>query len=175
MKVIDELLPGCFLLQAERYKDQRGYFVKTYHEGLYSALRVNFKIREEFVSISRKNVLRDVYFQLPPHAHEKLVYCTRGRIHCVLSDLRGGEAYGRVATADESDGLIFLSKGIADDFVTLKNELQMLYKTSTVHVRDFDCGIHWDSFGFNWRVCYPIISARDTQHHAFDDFASSPF
>ena len=177
MKLIKELLPGCFLLQPNRFEDQRGCFVKTYHVGLCTELGANLDIREEFYSISHKNVVRGMHFQLSPHAHEKLVYCTRGAVLDVLLDLRHGDYYGRVASAQlscENGHLIYIPKGIAHGFVALMDESLMLYKTSTVHTPESDCGIRWDSFGFDWGVDQPIISVRDTQHATFENFAS-PF
>ncbi|MHB1200384.1 MAG: dTDP-4-dehydrorhamnose 3,5-epimerase family protein [Polaromonas sp.] len=177
MELITELLPGCFLLQTKRLEDQRGCFVKTYHEGLYAALGVHLEIREEFYSISHKNVVRGMHFQLPPHDHDKLVYCIRGAARDVLLDLRQGTDYGRVASAEltgENGLLIFIPKGVAHGFVALTDETLMLYKTSAVHTPESDCGIRWNSFGFDWGVDQPIISARDQQHVAFNNFVS-PF
>lgn len=177
MEILKEPLPGCFLLQPKRFEDQRGYFVKTYHEELCKALGVNLDIREEFYSISRKNVIRGMHFQLPPYAHDKLVYCTRGVVRDVLLDLRKGSGYAKVASVDisgENGQLVFIPKGIAHGFVALTDEALMLYKTSTVHAPQADCGIRWDSFGFDWGVDEPIMSARDQQHSACVDF-NSPF
>lgn len=177
MKLIRELLPGCFLLQPKKFEDQRGSFVKTYHEDLCEVLGVKLEIREEFFSISHKNVLRGMHFQLPPHDHDKLVYCTRGVVLDVLLDLRKGENYGGVATAELSEDnscLVFIPKGIAHGFVALTDQTLMMYKTSTVHVPEFDGGVRWDSFKFDWGVNQPILSARDQQHTTFGDFIS-PF
>ena len=177
MKLIEELLPGCFLLQPNRVEDQRGCFVKTFHEGMFAALGLNLEIREEFFSISHKNVLRGMHFQLPPHAHDKLVYCTRGAVRDVLLDLREGEGYGRAAYAElsgENGQLVFIPKGIAHGFIALTDETLMLYKTNTVHTPESDFGIRWDSFGFDGWMVEPIISARDQQHMVFADF-ESPF
>jgi dTDP-4-dehydrorhamnose 3,5-epimerase len=177
MEIKKELLPGCFLLQPKRLEDQRGRFMKTYHQGLCSALGVNLDIREEFFSVSHKNVIRGMHFQLPPHEHDKLVYCTRGAVMDVLLDLRKGSSYGRVASAElssENAHIMFIPKGIAHGFAALTDETLMLYKTSTVHAPEADCGIRWDSFGFDWGMAEPIISARDQQHSVFVDFVS-PF
>jgi dTDP-4-dehydrorhamnose 3,5-epimerase/CDP-3, 6-dideoxy-D-glycero-D-glycero-4-hexulose-5-epimerase len=165
------------LLQPKRFEDQRGFFVKTYHEDLCKVLGVNLNIREEFYSISRKNVIRGMHFQLPPHEHDKLVYCARGAVLDVLLDLRKGPNYGLVASAElsgENSHLIFIPKGIAHGFVALTDEALMLYKTSTIHAPEFDGGIFWNSFGFDWGIAGPIISTRDQQHDLFADF-ESPF
>ncbi|MCW2312611.1 dTDP-4-dehydrorhamnose 3,5-epimerase family protein [Rhodoferax antarcticus] len=177
MEILKELLPGCFLLQPNRFVDSRGSFVKTYHEGLCEALGVNLEIREEFYSVSRKNVIRGMHFQLPPNEHDKLVYCTRGAVTDVQLDLRKGPGYGKVAFAElsgENAHLVFIPKGIAHGFAALTDEALMLYKTSTVHAPESDCGIRWDSFGFDWGIAKPIISARDQQHSVLVDFIS-PF
>lgn len=177
MKLIKELLPGCFLIQPDRFEDQRGYFVKTYHEGLCAKLGVNLDIREEYYSVSHKNVVRGMHFQRPPHAHEKLVYCIRGGVLDVLLDLRTGVGYGRVASArlsGENCHLIYIPKGIAHGFMALSDQSVMLYKTSTVHAPEFDCGIRWDSFQFDWGVDQPCMSDRDRQHPSLESFVT-PF
>lgn len=177
MELLKELLPSCFLLQPNRVADQRGYFVKTYHEESCKALGISLEIREEFYSVSHKGVIRGMHFQFPPHEHDKLVYCTRGAVRDVLLDLRKGEGYGRVASAQlsgENGHLIFIPKGIAHGFVALTDQALMLYKTSTVHAPESDCGVRWDSFGFDWDLDQPIMSVRDQQHATFSDFVS-PF
>lgn len=177
MDVIDELLPGCFLLKPKKFIDQRGCFVKTFHKGQFNEYGFDMEIREEFFSISHKNVLRGMHFQLPPHDHEKLVYCPRGAVLDVLLDLRLGSTYGQVASSKlsaENGHLIYIPKGFAHGFIALEDQTLMLYKTSTVHMPEFDFGILWDSFGFNWGVDQPIISLRDAQHIAFAKF-DSPF
>lgn len=177
MKVLKELLPGCFLLEPTKFDDQRGCFVKTYNKVLCTELGINFEVQEEFYSISHKGVIRGMHFQLPPHEHDKLVYCTQGTVNDVLLDLRKGEGYGRVASTQlsgENGFLIFIPKGIAHGFVALADQSLMVYKTSTMHVPESDCGIHWDSFGFVWDVSQPVLSVRDEQHLAFSNF-DSPF
>jgi dTDP-4-dehydrorhamnose 3,5-epimerase len=177
MEILKELLPGCFLMQPTRFEDHRGCFVKTYHVELCRTLGVNLDIQEEFYSVSHKSVLRGMHFQLPPHEHDKLVYCTSGVVRDVLLDLRKGPGYGKVASAaltGENGHLIFIPKGIAHGFAALTDEALMLYKTSTMHAPQADCGIRWDSFGFDWGVAEPIIAPRDQKHSMFADF-KSPF
>jgi dTDP-4-dehydrorhamnose 3,5-epimerase/CDP-3, 6-dideoxy-D-glycero-D-glycero-4-hexulose-5-epimerase len=177
MKLIGELLPGCFLLQPMKFEDQRGFFVKTYHEERFLNLGFKLDICEEFYSVSKKNVVRGMHFQLPPHAHDKLVYCTRGAVKDVLLDLRPGEGYGNVVTTElsgDNGHILFIPKGIAHGFLAKTDDTLMIYKTSVAHVPESDYGIFWDSFEFNWGVDNPIVSSRDLQHITFNDFVS-PF
>jgi dTDP-4-dehydrorhamnose 3,5-epimerase len=177
MEILKELLPGCFLLQPKRFQDHRGSFVKTYHQGLHRELGIDFEIREEFYSVSAKGVVRGMHFQLPPHHHEKLVYLTRGAVRDVLLDLRKGPAYGRSASAELSwanQQAIYIPKGVAHGFAALEDESLMVYKTSSVYAPESDFGVRWDSFGFDWGVDHPVLSARDQHQVLLENFVS-PF
>lgn len=178
MDVVQELLPGCLLLQPQVMEDLRGCFVKTYHASQCAALGVAIELREEFYSISHCGVLRGMHFQLPPHAHDKLVLCLSGRVRDVLLDLRRGPGYGRIASVELSGtnrSLIFIPKGVAHGFVACEDNSLMLYKTSAEYAPASDCGIRWNSFGFDWGlVRAPCLSERDQRHGALQDF-DSPF
>lgn len=177
MKVLQEILPGCFLLEPTCFRDSRGKFVKTYHEGLYKTLGIHLEIREEFYSVSQKGVVRGMHFQSPPYEHDKLVYCIGGAVRDVLLDLRKGSGYGGIASvilSADNINLIYIPKGIAHGFVALTEGALMLYKTNSVHEPEGDKGILWNSFGFDWAVTNPIVSERDQKHKSFVDF-KSPF
>ena len=177
MQFAHELLPGATLVSLKRFEDARGSFVKTYARSVFEAAGVDFDFREEFYSFSHKDVVRGMHFQLPPHDHAKLVYCPAGVVLDVLVDLRRGAGFGRVASvvlsADEP-AILVIPSGIAHGFKALRDESLMVYKTSTEHAPSHDAGIRWDSFGFDWDVAAPIVSARDAGHPALADFAS-PF
>lgn len=178
MKSLAQPFPGTHLLQPKVFVDQRGDFVKTFHVGLYAELGIAFTPAEEFYSTSRKNVLRGMHFQLPPHDHSKLVFCLRGRVLDVLLDLRrSSPTYGRFASAElssENHHQFFIPSGIAHGFVALEEHSVMVYKTSTVHAPTHDAGVRWDSFGFDWGTDSPIISDRDQRFPALKDLIS-PF
>ena len=177
MRVELEILPGCYLIKCETFEDLRGTFVKTYHENLYRELGISFTAREEYYSVSKKDVIRGMHFQTPPFDHEKIVGCTRGSVLDVLLDLRQGNGYGATASVRLSGAehyLVYIPKGIAHGFLSLEPDSLMTYKTSAIHMPDSDLGIHWNSFGFNWGLENPILSPRDQQHVAFGKF-QSPF
>jgi dTDP-4-dehydrorhamnose 3,5-epimerase/CDP-3, 6-dideoxy-D-glycero-D-glycero-4-hexulose-5-epimerase len=177
MKILDELLPGCFLIQPFVFEDARGAFVKTYHQGQCEALGISLALREEFYSVSHRGVVRGMHFQLPPHAHDKLVYCPAGAVRDVLLDLRRGPGFGKVAAVELTGRnrlQVFIPKGIAHGFMSLQDDSVMVYKTTTVHAPESDAGIRWDSFGFEWESTGPNVSQRDANHPALGDL-DSPF
>lgn len=177
MKASPTELLGVYLLQPDVFEDRRGSFIKTYHEGLYRACGITFAPKEEFFSISRKNVLRGMHFQRPPAAHDKLVYCPAGRVLDVVLDLRSASAGVRHMARELSAAnhqMLFIPAGCAHGFLALEDHSIMVYQTSTVHSPDYDAGILWNSFDFDWPIKTPILSERDQTFPALRDFPS-PF
>lgn len=178
MKITELQLSGCFLIESPKFSDMRGNFVKTYHESVFKDFGIDMQIAEEFYSFSKKDVIRGMHFQLPPSDHDKLVYCANGSVLDVFLDMRKeSKTFGQCLSIELSSlnsRSIFLPSGIAHGFLSLEDNSLMVYKTSTIHNPIKDAGISWDSFGFEWPVKSPIISARDLKHPKFADF-NSPF
>ena len=78
----------------------RGRFVKIFHEPSYTALGLETNFAEEYYSVSHKNVIRGLHFQVPPMDHVKMVYCLEGHALDVVLDLRvGSPTYGLIEEA----------------------------------------------------------------------------
>jgi dTDP-4-dehydrorhamnose 3,5-epimerase/CDP-3, 6-dideoxy-D-glycero-D-glycero-4-hexulose-5-epimerase len=170
-------LPGVSVIELKRFDDLRGSFVKTFSGSVFEAAGVEIDMREEFYSVSAKNVLRGMHFQVPPEDHMKVVYCPVGAVLDVLLDLRAGATYGQavgVSLDAREPKLLVIPRGIAHGFLSLTDNSVMVYKTSTEHSPVHDMGVRWDTFGFEWPVENPVLSARDAGHPTFTDFVS-PF
>jgi dTDP-4-dehydrorhamnose 3,5-epimerase len=178
MQSISEVLPGAHLLRPKVIKDLRGEFVKTFHPAAFADLGISFVPVEQFFSASRKHVLRGMHFQLPPYDHAKLIYCIAGCVLDVLLDLRkASPMFGRSVSVELSSAnrrALFIPPGLAHGFVSQDHESLMVYMTSVVHAPSHDSGVRWDSFGFEWPIADPVLSARDAAFPCFADF-SSPF
>jgi dTDP-4-dehydrorhamnose 3,5-epimerase len=178
MKLIPTPLEGCYQVRPFLAQDERGTFVKTFHAERFTALGLPTEWREEYYSSSRKGVIRGMHFQTPPHDHEKLVYCMQGQVLDVVVDLRkGSPTHGRhiAVELDAACGQgLMIPKGMAHGFLALTEDVLMAYKVTSVYAPENDAGIRWDSFGLDWGIDQPIVSARDRGHPAFADF-DSPF
>lgn len=173
----EALLPGVKLIRLNRFNDDRGSFVKTFARTPFLGASAPFDAAEEFYSLSKRGVIRGMHFQLPPHAHTKLIYCAIGSVLDVLLDLRAGPGYGRSAStllSAEEPSVLLIPAGVAHGFLALVDDSLMVYKTSTEHAPTHDSGVRWDTFGFGWGHANPIISERDRQHSSLADFAT-PF
>ncbi len=180
MELVAEPLPGVKILKPFVFEDARGTFVKPFHEGQLASHGISMIVREEFFSTSAAGVLRGMHFQVPPHAHGKLVYCIAGCVTDVVLDLRReSPTYGRFAAFELSSSnrhLVHIPAGFAHGFFSREDGSCLIYKTDAVHMPAADRGLRWDSFGFEWPTdgTVPVISARDLAHPGFSSF-HSPF
>lgn len=156
------------------FEDMRGRFVKVFNEDAFKKYGLNTEFKESFYSISHKGVLRGMHFQLYPHDHAKLVYVSEGEIMDVALDIRkNSETFGEFYStklSSENAKSIYLGKGFAHGFLTLSEKATVHYLTSTQHAPEFDSGIRWNSFGFDWGVVDESkISKRDRMHNQFSE------
>lgn len=149
------------------FKDERGLFQKLYRRDVFEAQGIDWQIREEFVSVSAKGVLRGMHFQKAPFAHHKLVSCYAGRVLDVVLDMRAGsETFGKTYSQELGDTItgLILPEGVAHGFYALEDSSIVHYQTSCEYVPEADSGVHWDSFGFKWPCADPDLSGRDEKH-----------
>ncbi len=178
MRLLETPIAGCFEIDYVSSTDKRGRFVKTFADGAYREFGLRADWKEEYYSVSARNVMRGMHFQTPPMQYAKLVYCVSGAVLDVVLDLRKASAtYGKAASFELSArkaNIIYMSEGLAHGFMSLSDESIMQYKVTAVHSPVNDRGILWNSFGFDWPLAQPIISERDQLHPSLDSF-ESPF
>lgn len=166
------------LLDMPCFSDLRGQFVKTFNDTAFKERGIDFVTRESYFSVSAKDVIRGMHFHVPPHEHDKIVFCPHGAILDVLVDLRKGEgSYGQVYSALLSAAnhkAFFIPRGFAHGFRSLEEQSVTYYLVSGEYVAAADGGIAYDSIGFDWACTLPVISDRDRQFPSLADF-DSPF
>lgn len=171
-------LTGCFELQPKPFEDARGRFVKVFHTQAFTAHGLETNFAEEYYSVSNKNVIRGMHFQMPPMEHVKVVYCVQGAVLDVVVDLRvGSPTYGQTTMLELSAAKansLYIPKGMAHGFCSLSDHSIMVYKVSTVYAPAQDAGILWDSVGVSWPTTQAILSARDQTFAPLVQFVS-PF
>ena len=168
---------GCFEIQPRVIEDSRGRFVKIFHSQEFAARGLETKFVEEYFSVSRKNVIRGLHFQLPPMSHVKLVYCQQGEALDVVVDLRvGSPTYGQLElfdlSASKANG-IYIPAGLAHGFCAVSESTVMVYKVSSVYSPKFDTGVRWDSMNIPWPTTEAVLSDRDKNFPKFCDFVST--
>lgn len=178
MHIEQTLISGVQIIHQFRAEDERGSFVKTFHETTFRDNGILFELKESFYSISKKDVIRGMHFQHPPHDHAKIVFCMGGAILDVVVDIRkGSETFGRYVEIELSmsnNKAIYIPSGMAHGFKALTDDAITYYLVSSQNQKGADDGILYNSFGYDWKCEKPIISQRDTTFKTFDEF-DSPF
>lgn len=178
MKFTPTQLPGCIRITPHTRKDERGSFTKIYYSEAFREQGLETAFQEEYFTISYRNVLRGLHFQVPPAEHAKTVTCLSGRVLDVVLDIRiGSPTYGDHITLELSDSagdMIYIPQGLAHGFYTLSEKATLLYNVTSVYSEVHDSGIRWDSAGIPWPSGSPALSPRDRSFPKLEDFRS-PF
>lgn len=178
MEITETVLAGCYELKPIVRADIRGRFIKTFQIPIFHNMGLVTDFAEEYYSVSMRDVIRGMHFQVPPADGEKLVYCVEGKIFDVVLDLRSNSrTYGRYFSCflDCEEGhMLYIPKGMAHGFCVLSKKAIMMYKAASLYSPVHDKGIRWDSVGIPWPVESPVLSERDKLFPALQDFVS-PF
>lgn len=169
---------GLYILETVNFQDIRGSFQKLFNYDFFERNGLDTSFKEFYYSVSHKNVIRGMHFQLPPFEHTKLVYVSRGKIKDVVVDIRkSSETYGKCFSI-ELDGCkgqyLYIPKGFAHGFLSLEDNTIVNYAQTTGYSKEHDCGIAYDSIGFDWNIKKPVISGRDLTFEVLENF-KSPF
>ena len=161
-----------------RFDDKRGSFIKWYDESSFSEHGMSNCFKESYFSISDKNVIRGMHFQIPPADHEKCVSVSFGAVRDVILDIRKeSPTYGKseeILLSAENHLALYIPRGFAHGFVSLQDHTIMNYLVAGVHSPEHDKALRWDSFGHEWNIISPVMSDRDKKAINFQDFVS-PF
>jgi dTDP-4-dehydrorhamnose 3,5-epimerase len=178
MKLEETILEGVYIIDNFNASDNRGLFAKTFNKNLFNENNLDFEIRESYYSVSNKNVIRGMHFQLPPHDHEKLVNVPKGSIIDVVIDLRKEsktfKQFISVELSDKNKKSIYIPKGLAHGFKSLEIDTITVYNVGNEYYRQSDYGIKYNSFEFDWGTVNPIISERDNSLESLNNF-KTPF
>lgn len=178
MQIIKTFIEGLFIIKPTIFKDQRGYFFESYNKEKIASLNVDFVQDNE--SMSQKNVLRGLHLQKPPYAQDKLVRVTKGAVLDVAVDLRiNSSTYGKhfaIKLSAKNKKQLFIPKGFAHGFLTLKNETVFNYKCSNYYNAKSEITLNcFDKhLNIDWKINDVILSERDQNALNFSTF-ESPF
>jgi dTDP-4-dehydrorhamnose 3,5-epimerase len=171
-------LQGAFVIEPERFDDERGFFSRTWSQREFEAHGLDTNLVESNSSLSlKKGTLRGMHYQAPPNAQAKLVRCTRGSIYDVIIDLRadsqGFKQWEAVELSVENGLLLYIPQGFAHGFQTLVDDTEVFYQVSAYYAPESARGVRWNdpAFGIQWPEVDRTIIERDRDYPDFDPAA----
>lgn len=181
MKFTPLKIPGSFVIHGEPRRDHRGYFLRTFDEGLFSGAGLSTEFVQENQSRSlEKHTIRGLHFQAPPHAETKFIRVVKGALLDVFVDLRlGSPTYGcyeAVELSEENLNQLWVPRGCAHGFCTLTEDVVIVYKVDSAYHPQSEGGVRWNDseLGIPWPTSSPILSEKDAKQPYLKDF-KSPF
>jgi len=166
MNIKSTSLPGVVILEPDVYRDHRGYFLETWHQGRYAEAGLPGRFVQVNVSSSSRGVLRGLHYQ-HPSAQGKLLTVLRGAIFDVAVDIRvGSPTFGRweaVVLSSEDHRQLYIPPGFAHGFVVTGDEALVCYKCTEFYRPGQEYGVLWSDpdIGIPWPVESPTLSPKD--------------
>ena len=168
MKIVPRRLAGTFEITCEPHADERGYFMRWYDRELFAAAGLPVDWMQGNESGSRRDVVRGLHFQRPPHAETKLVRALAGAIYDVFVDLRrGSPTFGQWDALEISSrcrNAMLIPKGFAHGFCAISDEALVSYLVDSAYAPAAEGGLAWDDpqLAIPWPAGgAAIVSSRD--------------
>ena len=166
MKFQPTALPDVILVEPAVFRDDRGFFLETYHQKRYADGGIPDLFVQDNHSYSTRGTLRGLHAQLR-QPQGKLVRAVQGEIFDVAVDIRPdsptfGRWVGEILSGDNYRQL-WVPPGFAHGFCVLSETAHVQYKCTDFYVRDDEIGIVWNDpgIGIDWPVAEPLLSPKD--------------
>lgn len=159
-------VPGVLVVEPVVHRDERGFFLETYHREKYRQGGLDAVFVQDNHSRSVARTLRGLHAQLR-RPQGKLVRAVRGEIFDVAVDIRSGSpTFGRWVgerLSEENFRQLWVPPGFAHGFCVLSEIAEVEYKCTALYDREDELSIAWDDpqIGIEWPVEQPILSPKD--------------
>ena len=167
MEFLTTKLPGVLIIEPDVFRDERGWFLETYHSDKYQEGGLSFAFVQDNCSSSIRGTLRGLHAQiLRPQG--KLVRVTKGEVFDVAVDIRRGSptfaSWESMVLTAENFKQLYIPPGFAHGFCVLSEVAEIEYKCTDVYAPGDEISIAWNDqqIGIHWPLESPILSRKDT-------------
>ena len=167
-------LGGVYLIHDQVAPDERGSFGRIFSVDEFQAHGIREFVQMGLSRTGKQGTMRGMHFQHDPKAEGKLVRCMRGRVFDAIIDLRrDSETFKQTYTIElheDADCALYIPPGFAHGFLTLTDNVDMLYSLTEFYDPTLADGVRWNdpAFAIAWPEPVALVSERD---RLFKDFA----
>lgn len=161
-------LAGAFVIELEKFEDERGFFARSWSEREFAERDLEPRLAECNVSFNpKRGTLRGLHYQTSPHGQAKVVRCTMGAIFDVIVDLRPKSStfkqWVSVELTARNHRMLYVPKDFAHGFQTLEDDTEVFYQMSHPYAAPAGCGVRWDdpALAIHWPLSVTVISKKD--------------
>lgn len=177
LKATETHLKGCFIIEPNVFKDDRGYFFESFNESKLEQV-IGYKPRfvQDNQSKSAFGVVRGLHMQAGDFAQAKLVRVLQGSVLDVVVDARkDSETFGKsfsIELSADNNKQLFVPRGFLHGFSVLSDEAVFFYKCDNIYNKESERGINPLDIDLmiDWKVDEKqiILSDKDKVAPAFN-------
>ena len=182
MKKIETNLKDCYILEPDKFGDDRGYYSPFFAEKDYveNGLHSIKGIVQGARSKSGKGIVRGLHFQKDPYCQSKIVECLNGAVLDVVVDLRKDSPtymkWTSVELTPENGRQLLIPRGFAHGFVSLKDNSLFQYLVDNDYKPSHEDGVLWcdPKINVDWNlkkygIENPLLSEKDKNRLPLSD------
>jgi dTDP-4-dehydrorhamnose 3,5-epimerase len=162
-------LPGAFVIDVQRFEDERGFFAEGWKDTEAAQHGIDVMFNRSNISYNRHaGTIRGLHAQREPFAEAKLVRCPRGAILDVIVDIRPDSPtylqWTGVELTAENRRMMYVPTGFLHGFQTLTDDTEVFYQVCGSYRPDMEIGARYDDPALNitWPLqSEPILSPKD--------------
>ena len=177
MDFVRTKIPDILIISPKVYGDNRGFFLETFREDLFSKSGITSKFVQDNHSGSQKGILRGLHYQVH-QTQGKLVRAIAGEIFDVAVDLRRssltfGQWVGEVLSANNKKQ-IWIPPGFAHGFYVITDWAEVVYKATDYYAPEWERSLLWNdpALGIEWPLMNgqpPVLSEKDKHGELFSE------
>src|SRR5262249_35215245 len=169
MKFIESEIPGVIVIEPQIFRDERGFFLESYHKRKYSSGGIDAIFEQDKHSRSQRGTVRGLHAQLN-RPQGKLVRVIEGEIFDVAVDIRrGSPTFGKwvgVWLSAENFRQIYIPAGFAHGFSVTSEIAEVEYKCTDFYEPMAEISVQWNDpeIAIEWpleEIGPPILSKKD--------------
>ena len=171
MLFIETKLKGAFVIELEKYSDDRGFFSRAWCQKEFKEQGINSQFVQANIGFSKNSgTIRGIHYQIAPFEEAKLVRCIRGAIFDVVLDLRpelpSFKQWFGVELSDENRKMLYVPEGCAHGYQTLVDNTEVFYQVSQVYSPESERGILWNDpeFDIEWPTDKDLVISEKDQN-----------
>jgi dTDP-4-dehydrorhamnose 3,5-epimerase len=175
MKIDTTDINGLLIISPDVYKDERGFFLESFHENKYAQVFPHLHFLQDNVSSSQYGTVRGLHYQVGAYAQGKLVQVILGKVLDVVVDIRfGSPTFGKhfaIELSGENHIQLWIPPGFAHGFSVLSETALFHYKCSALYDKPSERGIRYNDpdLKIDWKIAQPIVSEKDNSAKLFRD------
>jgi dTDP-4-dehydrorhamnose 3,5-epimerase len=177
MNFISTDIPDILLIEAQIFKDDRGFFLESFQREKFREAGISEEFVQDNHSGSKQGVLRGLHYQIK-QPQGKLVKILAGEIYDVCVDLRrSSPTYGKsvgVHLSADSKKQLWIPVGFAHGFYVLSEWAEILYKATDFYAPQWERTLLWNDpkLGIKWPLIngeLPKLSNKDQLGCSFEE------